>query len=485
MSTVASKKGINRNKLIQYAIILAFMLLFGLLPPFGPVTKVGMKVLGIFIGCIVAWAFGEQTWPSFLALFLLGMMEGSTVTGVFGSAVGNTTVHIVLLCLLFCDALQNSGLINFMVKRILATKIARKGPWALMIAFWIAGAVSCGLTNGTVVIIILLWELFYEVVDKLNLKKDSPYVAVGIITIAITCYVGGNIMPYSSFVQICIGVMTTADPAASMNMSSYILLQVILTVLVIATLALFCKYILRIRVDYVVPEDMFSTDDLKMTGKLRTMVIYLVLLVLMLVLPYYLPESWWLTKALSQMGMVGSFVIIMAALSITPDGEGGRMMNLGTAFTKVPYGLICVVATALTMAGQLTSEATGISKLLSIALEPLTSIGSPYLVLALFVVISVILTNLINNIVCATILIPVGMVLVQNVNINPVVMVAVMCLTLQQGIVAPSGSVFGAMLHGIDGYITSKSVYKYGTILELVLALVVGFVGTLIANVIM
>lgn len=137
------------------------------------------------------------------------------------------------------------------------------------------------------------------------------------------------------------------------------------------------------------------------------------------------------------------------------------------------------------MAGQLTSEATGISKLLSIALEPLTSIGSPYLVLALFVVISVILTNLINNIVCATILIPVGMVLVQNVNINPVVMVAVMCLTLQQGIVAPSGSVFGAMLHGIDGYITSKSVYKYGTILELVLALVVGFVGTLIANVIM
>ncbi len=481
----AAKSGYSSKKLIQYAIILVFMLGFGFLPPFGPVTQVGMKVLGIFIGCILAWAFGEQTWPSFLALFLLGMLEGSTVTGVFGSAIGNATVHIVLLCLLFCDALQNSGLINYLVKRILSTKLAQKGPWALMVAFWIAGAVTCGLTNGTVVIVILLWELFYEVVDKLELEKDSPYVAVGIITIAITCYIGGNIMPYSSFVQICIGVMTAAAPDVSMNMSHYILLQVILTALMITVLALFCKYVLRIKVEYEVPADMFSADDLRMTSKIRTMIIYLVLLVLMLVLPYYLPAGWGLTKALTQMGMIGSFVLIMAALSVTPDGEGGRMMNIGKAFTKVPYGLICVVATALTMAGQLTSEATGISKLLTMVLEPITSIGSPYLVMALFIIVSVILTNIINNIVCATILIPVGMVLVQNAGINPVAMIAVMCLTLQQGIVAPSGSVFGAMLHGIDGYISSKSVYKYGTILEIVLALVVGFVGTLLANAIM
>ena len=41
------------------------------------------------------------------------------------------------------------------------------------------------------------------------------------------------------------------------------------------------------------------------------------------------------------------------------------------------------------------------------------------------------------------------------------------------------------MLHGIDGYITSKSVYRYGTILEIVVALVAGFIGTLLANIIM
>lgn len=485
MSNSLAKGTAGRKKLIQYIIILAFMFGFGFLPPFGPVTQMGMQVLGIFIGCIIAWAFGEQTWPSFLALILLGMLEGATVTGTFASALGNGTVHIVLLCLLICSALQNSGLIDYMVKRILATKFARKGPWTMLVAFWAAGAISCGLTNGTIVIVILVWELFYRLVDSLKLEKNSPYVAYGIIGIAITCYLGGNIMPYSTFVQICLGVMTAAAPEASINMASYIAVQLILNVLLIIVLVILGKFILRIKVNYSIPADLFGGESFKMDRKLKIMVTYLVIMVLLLVLPYYLPAEWGITAALTQLGMIGSFLVVIVALAITPDGNGSRMMNIGASFTQIPYGLVCIVATALTIANQLTSEATGISELLTNMLNPITSLGSPYLILAVFVVISVIMTNVINNIVCATILIPIGMVLTTTTDINPAVMVTVLCLSLYQGIVTPSGSVFGAMLHGIDGYITSKNVYKYGTIMEIVLALFVGFVGPLIADLFM
>lgn len=485
MSNSLAKGTPGRKKLIQYIIILVFMFGFGFLPPFGPVTEIGMRVLGIFIGCIIAWAFGEQTWPSFLALILLGMLDGATVTGTFASALGNGTVHIVLLCLLICSALQNSGLIDYMVKRILATKFARKGPWTMLVAFWAAGAISCGLTNGTIVIVILVWELFYRLVDNLNLEKDSPYVAYGIIGIAITCYLGGNIMPYSTFVQICLGVMTTAAPDASINMASYIIVQLTLNVLLIIVLVLLGKFILRIKVNYSIPADLFGGEELKMDRKLKTMVTYLVIMVLLLVLPYYLPADWGVTAALTQLGMIGSFLVVIVALAVTPDGKGSRMMNITTSFTQIPYGLVCIVATALTIANQLTSEATGISQLLTNMLNPITSLGSPYLILAVFIIISVIMTNIINNIVCATILIPIGMVLAGTAGINPSVMVTILCLSLYQGIVAPSGSVFGAMLHGIDGYITSKNVYKYGTIMEIVLAVFVGFVGPLIADLLM
>ena len=471
------------KKVIQYAIILAFMLLFQFLPPMGPVTPIGMKILGIFIGCIIGWAFGEQTWPSLLAVFLLGMMEGSSVPGTFAAAMGNGTVHMVLLCLVICAALSSCGLIDYLCKKILSTRFARKGPWALMTAFWIAGALSCGLTNGTVVIVILLWNIFYELVDRLNLEKDSPYVAVGIIGIAITCYLGGNIMPYSSFVQICWGVMAAADPNATINPNSYILFQLILNAVLIPVLALFCKFVLRIKADYDVPANLFSKEDLKMTQKLRTMIIYLVILILMLILPNFMPGTP-VAKFLNQMSLVGAFVIIIVALAITPDGEGGRMIDIGKAFTQVPYGLLFVVATALTMAGQLTNEATGIPVLLNNVLAPITKIGSPYMIVAVMVFVSVILTNVVNNIVCATIMIPVSVILMQNAGIHPAVLIALLCTTLQQGIVVPSGSVFGAMLHGIDGYITSKSVYKFGIILELFLGLVIGLGGTALAQLI-
>lgn len=477
------KKALDKKKIFQIIVILALMLGVRFLPPFGPITKVGMEVLGIFFGCIAGWAMGIQIWPSILAVILLGMMDGATVPGIFTAALGNMTVHMVLLCMLLCYAFQASGLIDYMTKFILSRKFAKKGPWALLLAFWIAGAVSCGLTNGTVVIVILLWNMFYNLVDTLNLKKNSPYVAVGIVGIAVCCYVGGNIMPYATFTQICMGVLKAANPEFSLNFSSYIAVMVILNIIIIPALILFCKYVLRIKIDYQVPDDLFSAEELKMNKKHKIMMAYIVLLVAMLVLPFYLPASLGIVAKLNQLSLVGIFALVLVLLAITPDGEGGRMVNLPEAFTKgVPYGLICIVSTALVMANQLTNPETGIPNLLNAMLAPLTKIGSPYLVLALLLIISVLLTNIINNIVCATIMIPVGMSLIQTVDINPAVMITLLCMTLVQGIVVPSGSVFGAMLHGIDGYIDSPNVYKYGTILEIVLALIVGFIGVPIAN---
>ena len=473
----------SSKKLVQAIVIIALMLGFRLIPPIGPLTPVGMEVLGIFFGCIVGWACGEQIWPSFLAVIMLGMVDGTTVGGSFTAALGNTTVHMVLLCMLLCYEFQASGMIDYLTRFILSRKFAQKSPWMLLAAFWIAGAVSCGLTNGTVVIVIILWNMFYNLVDTLKLEKDSPYVAIGIIGIAITCYLGGNIMPYSSFTQICFGVAAAANPDVTVNYTSYIALQAILTFALIPLLIAFCKYVLRVKIDYAVPDDLFGGGELKMDRKVKYTFIYIAILVVLLVVPFYLPKTLKIVQLINQLGLVGTFALILVCMALTPDGEGGKLVNLSEAFSKgVPYGLICIVATALTMAGQLTSEATGIPTMLTTMLAPITNIGSPYLILVIFVILGTILTNIINNIVCATIMIPVGMALVATTGINPAVMIALFCMVLQQGIVVPSGSVFGALLHGIDGYITSKSVYKYGVALEIVIALFVGFIGTALAN---
>ena len=171
MSNTLTTKGMDKKKLIHTAVILALMFLFRFLPAFGPITQDGMAVLGIFFGCIYAWTIGEIFWPSILALVLTGFIGENSVGGVFTAAFGNATLHMIVLALAFCYAVEKSGLIELIAKYILSRKFSRKGPWSLALAFWIATAVTSAVTTATTAIIILCWEMFYEVVIKANMEK--------------------------------------------------------------------------------------------------------------------------------------------------------------------------------------------------------------------------------------------------------------------------------------------------------------------------
>ena len=146
--------------------------------------------------------------------------------------------------------------------------------------------------------------------------------------------------------------------------------------------------------------------------------------------------------------------------------------------------MVVLVATALLVSGKLTDASAGIPTVLSNILMPITSIESPVLSMAILMIIGIVLTNIINNIVCITIMVPVGITLLQNVDYNPAAMITLFCLVLLQGIVLPSRSLAGAMLHGNSEWISPKNIYKYGCILELIVALAVAVVGVPLAPVI-
>lgn len=477
MSTLA-KSGVDRKKLIHTIIILALMFLFRFLPTFGPVTEVGMAVLGIFLGCIYAWTVGEVFWPSILALVLTGFIGENTVGGVFTAAFGNATLHMIFLALAFCYAVEKSGLIELIAKFILSRKFARKGPWSLALAFWIATAVTSAVTTATTAIIILCWEMFYEVVKKAKMEKKTAYTAVVIVGILVAAYLGGIVMPYTAFTQICFGVLRATDPTLVVGFVPYVLLMLILNVACIALMYVVSKYLLRIKVDYQIPEELVSAGDLVITRKHKIITVYMVLFCLVLILPNFMPADLAFTKFLSNMGFTGSLAVILVLLSLTSDGEGKKMFNFAESLkVGIPYGMVILVATALLISNKLTDAATGIPVLLANILMPITSIKSSILSMAILMIIGLALTNIINNIVCITIMVPVGITLLQNVDYNPAVMITLFCLVLLQGIILPSSSMAGAMLHGNSEWISPKNIYKYGLILEGLLALVVAVVG--------
>lgn len=174
MSKDLSSSGSGKNKIIHTIVILALFFLFRYIPPFGSVTEVGMAVLGIFLGCIYAWTVGEVFWPSVLGIVLIGFVGENTVTGVLSATFGDATLHMVFIALAFCFAVERSGLIELIAKYVLSRKFAKRGPWSMALGFWIATAVTCAVTCATTGIIILAWEMFYEVVRRAKLEKKSP-----------------------------------------------------------------------------------------------------------------------------------------------------------------------------------------------------------------------------------------------------------------------------------------------------------------------
>lgn len=219
MAVVKSRK----KAYIHIVIIIAFMTLFGALPPVGPLTPIGMHVLGIFIGMIYGWSIGEQAWPSLLGLVMLGLLEGNTVTGVLSEAFSNATLQLILYSLLFCYGISSTGLLEYTAKFILSRKFAKKGPWWLCFAFWLAAAVAGAITTNSLAVTILLWSIFYPIAEELKLPKKSPYVAIMLIGICVTSYTGGTVFPYSAFVNVGFGILRSAYPDVQISYAAYIL----------------------------------------------------------------------------------------------------------------------------------------------------------------------------------------------------------------------------------------------------------------------
>ena len=84
MSDIAKQKETKKFYIVM-AISLAIMIGFGFIPPFTePITSVGMRILGIFIGMIFGWIFGYNGITAVMALVVCGLFfPGQTADTLF------------------------------------------------------------------------------------------------------------------------------------------------------------------------------------------------------------------------------------------------------------------------------------------------------------------------------------------------------------------------------------------------------------------
>ena len=143
----AAIKQDNRKPIYYIGSVIAILIMFffgKVVPTWGEVTEVGVSVIGVFLGIMVAILFtGDTLWPSIVAMAALAVNGyypsiGSAVGSIFGS----TMVWGFFLITAVISGMNELGTGEAIAAWILTRKFVQKKPAVLSYVFLMAFSIA-------------------------------------------------------------------------------------------------------------------------------------------------------------------------------------------------------------------------------------------------------------------------------------------------------------------------------------------------------
>ncbi len=464
---------------IKNATPVFIMIFFRFIPPFGGITPLGITIIGIFLGAIVGWCLCDETsWPSFLACIMLGLLGGSlSINGVIITAIGSVLTLQILFIFIFSGIILSSGFSTWAGKWLMSRKFLHGRPYLLtaflMITMWLLAPF------GGLAIMILLWEVIYEVANQVNLDKKNIWQRIMVYSMLYNVLVGF----YYNFSINCIGVFGLArnfDKSIVLNGYPFIIFGLITSGLLLAANLFMLLVVFRPDVSKL--KNATIEAPAPMSKKQKFTIWLLVGFVVLQVFPSALPAAWDLTKFLSQFGIIGiTLLALVVSFLIRFDGE--PYCTIGEATRRgIAWGPLFMSATALVIAGAMTSKGTGVTEALNTLLQPLVAGLTPFTFGVLMIIGSMILTAPLNDLVVVSIFLTILYSIAPSMGINPFPYVVLLCYSCYMSPLLPSTNPIVAFTFGSKDKIKSSDMFKFSAVSMIVGSLILIFIGLPLAQ---
>lgn len=83
----------TKKQYIHLAIMILLTVLIGICPPFGAITQVGMRTIGVFVGVLYGWLTIDLIWPSLFGYAALAILGITDTTSALSSGFGNSSSY--------------------------------------------------------------------------------------------------------------------------------------------------------------------------------------------------------------------------------------------------------------------------------------------------------------------------------------------------------------------------------------------------------
>ncbi len=457
MSTIAKSK--SMSKLLKFIVMIVLTIGIGMLPPFGGITPMGMKILGVFIGTLFGWMFIDFVVSSTVGLVFLGLTGYTTIMGAFQAGFSDTVVMNMFIAFGFVALLNEVNLTGALASWLLSFKFVKGHPWRivglLLFAAWFLAAFADTLPG-----ILLFWSITYKIADDVGYarrSKDVGYLVTGIIFFAA---MGTYMFPFKPGVLAFSGgyVAVMGEIPQGKWYFGFVILSVMLMILYLVLGKL-------IRFD-AKKMDIDLADFAVQVGwgkKEKWGLAFVVFFIFFMAIPGFLPATIPWAATWKSFGIIGTTIILVAAAYlITVDGEALIKNPAKLWVNGVNWDLIFMISATMPIGAAIRSDEAGIITTLLVWLEGAIG-GMNWILFTIVCMIALgLLTQVSHNLIIAAVLFPVFAPMCAEMGGDPVLWFFANFFAINASFTTPAASGWSAMLHSNSEWVSVKEAYGFG-----------------------
>lgn len=461
----AKKAKVTPVYIINSIITIALMIGVRWLPPIGDITPYGMEILGLFLGSIYGWVFVGYLWPSCIGMILLGLTQYGNIAAVWGEGFGDSTVLNLLLTFVFFVFINKTGLMQYMANKFISLKINIGRPWLLTFFFFFIASYIGGITNN-IAVTILLWYIFYGICEKVGYKKGDRYVSYMICGIVFFAAYSIVLFPFLPFSIVGIGIMSKMVDFGQYSIAGWMIAGPLINFLLILCYLFIGKFIFRVDISKLSDkEDRFAElRGAKMTKNERVGLIYLIVFILIVCLPTFMPRTWPITGILANMSIIGACGLCFAAMFFLHDEDGNSVIRMEHLMGNVNWDMMFLMIATVPICSAMEAPETGIMASIMKVVMPVVNSVSPTVFMILVIVIIGLITQFAHNFILLLVFGPTLCQLASSLGIPPIAFCALFMMTIMNAVATPGASANSAMLFGNTDWLDKKHGFILGFI---------------------
>ena len=292
---------VNKNIVYFHLVIcILIMAFFWLLDPIEPITALGMKVLGVFLGLLYGWNTAGFLWPSLLGILAFVQTGYMNMNETLAAGFGSNTCILLMFAFIFLSILDESGASRFIALWIITRKCFKGKPWLLSLAFFLGSYGLCCVTTA-VATIVLCWSILYTLCESVGYQPGDKYPTAMVIGVVYACEIGSVALPWRANPLLLMGTYESLTNT-TINYLQYIAVTIPVAILCVSSYIFLCKFIFRIDASKLSQVDISTIcrkEDLQLSKEQKFGLFFLICMVICMILPSITPTSFIIGKILN------------------------------------------------------------------------------------------------------------------------------------------------------------------------------------------